>query len=553
MAGGKETPRQKMIGLMYLVLMAMLAMNVSKEVLDSFILIDGALENGKNNTKGQNDLVYAKFAQQMQMDEAKTKKWNDKAQEVKKLASEMAQYVEDTKRNVIYFTEGMNKEFPETFKDVPEEADSLFLIQNFPSKDNYDWPTNVMIGSDVANLKDGEYTALDLHNRLQAYVDQLKAIIGTKGQQEVSIPMSFDDVKQPDGTFESWEAGNFYHIPIAAVVTTLTRMEADVRNAEADVLSYLLAQIDGATFKFDSIAAIPIPNTDYVIQGDSFTSEIIAAAFSTTSNPQIELGTDIDTAGKAMADWKVINPITSGLSIENGAGRYAVKASSTGEKTWAGFVKVLKPGTTDEYLSYPFKHSYIVAKPALVVSPTKMNVFYRDVENPVSVSVSGIAESRLKVSCSNGSIIKKDGGYIVKPGSGNTAKIKVSATMEDGTTKSFGEMEFRVKSVPPPKAMFAGIKGSGESTKAQVANTDRVFAIMENFDFELKFDVVGFDVIGVVGGKIAKASSSNNKISGQQKNILKKLTSGSMVTIDNIRVRGPGGLKKLDPIVITIN
>tara|TARA_Y100000782_G_C10182242_1_gene264570 strand:- start:219 stop:1880 length:1662 start_codon:yes stop_codon:yes gene_type:complete len=542
MAGAKETPRQKMIGMMYLVLLAMLAMNVSKEVLDAFILIDDALVKTNANFEAKNATSYVEINNQYNADKLKVKSVYDKSNKVKQLADDMDNYIEQLKQTVIFETQG----YAESFSDISEVPDSLYRIKNFKTKDDYSKPSHLLIGSEAANPNDGPNTAVEFKQKLEGYKSDLEQILGAQGQKTVTINLDLSEVEQPDGTFESWELGNFNHLPVAAVVTNFSRFQAEVRNAEADVLTYLLSTIGKKDFKFDTLAVKVLPNSDYIIQGDSFKAQVIVAAYSTTQNPKLEVGSDIDTAG-SVENWSVKNPFDSSrVKVEDGVATYGFKTSATGEQDWGGFIKIKKPGTTDEYEVYPFKHSFIVAAPSLTVSPTAMNVVYRGLSNPVKISVAGVADSKIKASVSNGSISQKEGNeYIVKPGSGNTCNINVKAEMNDGTLKDFGSMEFRVQDVPNPVGMFAGIKGSGSAPLAQLKATDKIYAILENFMFEgVKFQVVGFELSGVIDGNFRSYRATGDRLTSDMKDLINRQFRGQKVFVENIRVKGPDGKEK---------
>ena len=539
MAGGKETPRQKMIGMMYLVLMAMLAMNVSKEVLDSFILIDNALDNTNKNYKNKIESSYNEFKRKNELDPAKVGSWYKKAEQVKAAANEMAKYTHDLRKQVIYFTQGS---YASDFGELENVPDSMFQIANFPAKDDYDKPTNLMIG-DPGTPKEGEWTALEFRGKLQAYVDKLNSILGSEGQKSVKIPINFDGIKQPDGTTETWENGNFYHIPIAAVATNLTRFEAEVRNAEADVLSYLLSKIGADDFSFDEINVKVLPKSNYVVLGDSFKADVIVAAYSTTQPLELEVGSDIDTSGTSDT-WSVKNPAPEDR-IKTGAGvaSYAFRPTSEGEVTWGGFVSMTKPN--GQKVKYPFKSSFVAAKASAVVSATKMNVFYRGLENPLSVSVSGFAKDKIQINVSNGSSTGSNGEYMVKPGKGRECKVTVSVKTEGGGVKKMTEQTFRVKGLPKPEPYFANITGTGEVSTGKLKISKSVSARLDDFLFDgVKYSVTGFELVAYNKGKPVQLQAKGSKLSQPMQNLLKVQRKGNRVFIQNIFAKGPDGKKR---------
>ena len=541
MAGGKETPRQKMIGMMYLVLMAMLAMNVSKEVLDSFILIDNALDNTNKNYQNKIESSYNEFKRKNQLDPGKVGEWYKKAEKVRKAANDMAEYTHDLREQVIYFTQGSYAGEWGAIEDVP---DSMFMIANFPAKDDYDKPTNLMIGDPGAPKgEDIEWSALQFKSKLQAYVTELNSILGSKGQKEVVIPISFDGIKQPDGTTETWENGNFYHIPIAAVATNLTRFEAEVRNAEADVLQYLLGKIGSNDFSFDEIDVKVLPKSNYVVLGDSFKADVIVAAYSTTQPIGLEVGSDIDTSGTSDS-WSVKNPVAEDrISTGAGVATYSYKPTSEGEVTWGGFVSMTKPN--GQKVKYPFKSSFVAAKASAVVSATKMNVFYRGLKNPLSVSVAGFSKDAVKVDITNGSFTGSNGNYEVTPGKGRECKVIVSVKTEGGGYKKMTEEKFRVKGLPKPEPYFANITGSGEVSTGKLKISKSVSARLDDFLFDgVKYNVVSFELVAYNKGKPVQLSAKGNRLTGPMQNLLKVQRKGNRVFIQNVFAKGPDGKRR---------
>ena len=289
MAGGKLPPRQKMIGMMYLVLTALLAMNVSKEVLNSFIVINDGLQTTNTNFGQKNQMTYDQFERAYANDPVKVKPWLDKANIVQKEANALVEHLELLKRQVI----------KETAKYTDQTPDSMYILRNVDSKDNYDVPTLIMIGDDAANPKEGEWTATELHGKIDHFRETISKLFDPNKEkavlESIEAGLELKAVPKPgsEGGSEPWELGNFYHLPLAAVVTNLSKIQADIRNAEADVIKYLLSNISADDFKFDTLAPYVIPNSNYVIIGDTYRADVIVAAFSTTQDPLLEIGVPV--------------------------------------------------------------------------------------------------------------------------------------------------------------------------------------------------------------------------------------------------------------------
>jgi len=546
MAGGKETPRQKMIGMMYLVLTALLAMNVSKDVLNAFILINDSLVMTNQNFSQKNESQYQAFQLAMANDPVKVKPWLDAAMAVRAAADSAVSHIEDLKRYVIMKTDKMDSVEVNVFLTnlrnattddqrfaAREVVDSIFSLRNVNSKDNYDVPTNILIGGDAGNPKSGKFSAVELKGVLDSYRDRLIAVVDSV--KAPSIIRSLRNNFNTDGRFRvsaseflPWHLANFDHIPLAAVITNLSKMQTDVRNAEADVVKYLFGMVDAGDFKFDTLAAKVIaPNL--VFFGDEYRAEIFVAAFSTTQNPQVLLG-KVDTVKNA-----IVGPVDStSVVVDRGVGFYNVKATTEGMREYSGLINVKAP--SGQINSYPFKGEYMVMKSGVVVSPTKMNVLYRGVKNPIAISVPGVAPDDV-VSTIDGGTLRPDpkagkGNYIAEVSGGSTAKVRVSAKI-DGKTRPMGDFEFRVKEVPNPVGTIAGIQ-EGVISANRIAAAPTVIPKMENFDFELFFRTTRFDLVYQVGTDLITKNVTGASIPSDAVEQIKRLKKGSRVYIENI-------------------
>jgi gliding motility-associated protein GldM len=316
-------------------------------------------------------------------------------------------------------------------------------------------------------------------------------------------------------------------------------MQADIRNAEADIIKGLYRNISADDFKFDTLAAKVIPRSTYVIQGDSFIADVIVAAFSTTQPPRMRLASQFnDTNGMPVYD-DFDNLDSSNISMVGGAARYAVQATTAGIQEWGGVIQIKGPDGTYRSFNIP-KQSYTVAKPALVVSPTAMNVFYRGLDNPVEVSVPGVPTEKLEVSISNASKSGSNGNFQVRPGSATTCVVTVSAEL-NGKKQNFGKKEFRVKNVPDPKPYFGGKTGSDAIPARDLLAAAGIIAQMENFEFDLRFEIVSYVVSATIRGNVVEAPCNGPALSPDAKKIRGELKSGSKIYFEKIKAKGPDG------------
>ena len=534
MAGGNLSPRQKMINLMYLVLTALLALNVSKEILDSFIIVNEGLENTKSTFKEKMDATYAQFSGLAKENEAKYgAAWRD-AQQVQSLASRLVSHIDTLKGMLISKTDGVPLE---QVMGKANGVDTVLNLQYVHLKDNNTHITEMMVGSEPAKPKEGPFTAKELRGMLEKFRDQVKAAAKGDPKLQASADRMFDfsDRKDASGTVNNWESMNFYHVPVVAGITTLSKIQTDIRTMENELVGRMMAGVESKTFKFNKLTAITQPLSSYVTVGGKYRASIFLGAYDDQNAPEVIIG---------RVDTTVTPPAIIGegktLPMEGAKAILEEPASSAGLKTVTGIIKFKPVG--GELQVEPFKVEYEVAAPNLVVSPTKMNVFYRGVENPVSISVAGYSASNIQPSMSNGSLTRSKDGYVVKPGPGQTATVSVTVTNPDGSKKAMPGVEFRVKNVPNPTPYFAG-HGVNDNTvkRNELLAAQGVIAKMENFEFDLKFDVVSYTVSTTIAGNFLEKPCSGPALSADAKAVLERVKSGQKIFIENIKARGPDG------------
>lgn len=549
MGHGKETPRQKMIGMMYLVLLAMLALNVSNEVLNAFAVLDEGLISTKNTLEQTNTLVIESFKSQLNANPKKTKKWYDLAIEVKDRADKIISFIDDNKEQII------NVAGEDT--TVVFEHGKINL-EKIEKRDNMDAPAQIMVGD--ANDKAGTELK-EMINEYREWI--LSNVLGDKTNKEVveNIESSLETPKGIDHKSKEeidWSRAHFEALPLSGVLAIMTGIQINVRNAEAEALKYLYNKIDEGTFKFTNLDATVIPNSSYIIKGNEYRAEVFLAAFDTTAKPVIHVTESKNPYDSALVDDMWVYRKKAGLTYktiaadETGKATYKFDGNSLGSRNWGGIIEVIGP--SGDTIAKPFKKSFMVAASSIVVSPTKMNVFYIGVDNPVEVSVAGVQPENLDISLTNGKAKKSGGGgaYIVNPRRPGNSIVRVFAKV-DGQNKMMGQKEFRVKRVPDPVATINGQKGGGISKNMLLAQVG-VAAEMENFDFDLKFRVTEFTVSTTISGFLQEATSKSYKLTKEQKNIIQNLSKGQRVYIQDIEAVGPdGSVRKLPAIALLLN
>lgn len=522
-----------MINMMYLVLTALLAMNVSKEILDSFVTVNNGLENTKLSLNDKMNTQYASFENYAKENQAKYgAAWNE-AKKIKSAGAELIAYIDSIKAQAIIAAEGL------PYDSVVLGDGRIMDLMKVSKKDSHDELTNLLVGGEPAQPKDGPFSATELKTKLEAFRDLVKN--SRKEDKDLAAAMDrifdFSDRADASGTMNNWQSINFYHVPLAAGITILSKIQSDVRNAEGEVVKRMMDAVEGKSFKFNKLTTIVKPLSSYVTVGSKYSAEIFLGAYDDQNAPEVYIagpGATVDTVAKK------INGESIKLPMNGAKAQLEQMASGAGLKTVKGIIK-FKPVGGEETVEV-FETTYEVAAPSLVVSPTKMNVFYRGVDNPVSVSVSGYSNKDISATATNGALTKSADGYIMRPGKESEATIGATVTNPDGTKKAMPGMKFRVKNVPNPRPYFAGKSVDDETIKKpELTASAGVIAKMIDFEFDLKFEVVGYKVTMIVGGTPIEKIANGAAVTGDMKEMFQKAKPGQKVYIEQIKARGPDG------------
>jgi gliding motility-associated protein GldM len=549
MGGGKETPRQKMIGMMYLVLTALLAMNVSKQILHGYVSVNESLEKSKKNLEENNKRVLEAFKNTINGNKA-AQPYYDRAMDAQKDIAVVYKYIDEVKSNVI-----ANTEKPEN----PKSADTMHLkfMEKNGSIDNYDLPTHYLIGAEANAPESGPLTAVELKSKLTGLHDKLIALVDkmqkTKGEN--LFPSDYDGIKKKIGSIKphdsgeeeddikvTWEIENFYHLPEAAVITNLNKMQADLKNVEAEILQVFSGASGKLAIKFDRLTAKVIAPSSYIQAGQPYKADIfLAASSSQLSSDDMEIIVGSDSLSKGVGGTK--------LPIVAGEGKYEVGTGGQGEQNYKGVIKFKKPDGSFDYFN--FSGTYMVAAPAVAVAAEKMNVIYIGVDNPVTVSAAGVSPTDLLVNMSGCGATKtggQGGKFVVRATSPGTMQVSVSAKTKDGTKPQGPPLKFRVKKIPDPTPKLGGIlcQGITEFKKAQLSSIGGVGAEVPGFDFDVKFPVMSFVFSANVKGNLKEFTCSGANLSSEARQVLQSLNAGGKAYFEDIKVKAPdGSIRKL--------
>ena len=523
-----------MIGMMYLILTAMLALNVSKEAVEAFRKVDNGLTLTIKNYSLKNDVIYHEFDRAAAENPTKAGKYKALAYQVKERADEAYNYIQGLKIEIIKKTE----KDPET----PAVNGNEVIIDKVERHiDDTNVPSEILIGANE-NGKANDLKAL-LSEYRQFLINTLDGKNPT-AEEALKKSLNTDDGINRDGVKERWENLNFQTLPLVAVICILSEYQVNVRNGETEVLNYLYSQIDASSFKFTKLDAIVIPtSSNYVTQGSDYEAQVFISATDSTQYPEYTVG-----------DTKLPRD-------ESGKGIYKVRATSVGPKKWGGIIALKAPDGS--FKNYPFESSYVVGEPNVIVSPTAMNVMYMGIPNPIDVSVPGISPDKIKIKVVNGSVStekvknsKKEnfkGAWAVKPNAvGQDVQVIVTAEI-NGKPIQYAPYPFRVKSIPVPVAVFGG-KSTGSIPRASAAAQQGVFAIMPDFDFDLQYNITGFTILYSDSRGDFEEKSPNSNLTSKQKDLIARLIRGKYLTIKDITALGPDGkTKELLPVILKID
>jgi gliding motility-associated protein GldM len=525
MAGAKETPRQKLISLMYLVFITMLALNVSKEVLDGFGQMFEKIEDANERVSESNNLLYENIEVNSSEKGGKWVGHDRTAKQIKKESDAFYNKIGQIKTKI---TEKQKLKDPE--------------LKKFSEMDKGE-------ALDVIWFKEGSDKASD---EFQSMVEEYRGhVIKVFGSQ---YPSSIDmvearffigdmnrNVKNKDNVDQPWLAANFKGFPLISSLAKLTMMQNDIRQTEHDVLTTLMGKElkMSSTVNETNYTSLLITEKGAYYQGETFDGSVILGRKGGAQNPN-SVSLTIDGRPLKDSDYDLI---PGGIKLK-------VSAGSPGDHTIEGSLVFLSEGNESK-ISVKQMYSVISKPNSAVISADKMNVVYRGVQNPITISIPGIQDSKVKASAP-GLKRKKGSKYNLFPGKGKVVKINVSGTLPDGKRVS-SVSTFRIKDIPKPSGFFRGKSGSFTLPKSSLERGS-VSAILEDFDFDLpletksfRFRAPGQPSVVVTGSKL------NSKVI----TMLKRIKSGQSVIISDIKVIIPTNpsykLKQTTPISITIN
>jgi len=569
MSGAKETPRQKMIGMMYLVYTALLAMNVSKDILDAFDTVNTGMQTTNITLSNQINQKYVSFEEQYGLDKEKVGPYWEQAQELRTEATDLINYIEAMKWDLVKKIE-LDK--AKTSKEAVETALEHGLLRNtdtvrngrmifdintakVKSRDNYNRPTAYMMGDPEGPGNGGK--AYELSEKIKRFRGQVVKAMGPEHIHEIGLitdsiygtkeylaqnGYSESQMKKlplegeyygakvsyypgvTDQVQDSWEYNNFHHTVLVADVTLFNKIISEVETAELNAITQLMTNIHAQDFTFDEVGARVFAESGYLLSGQTYKAQAMVTAW---KNSQLTARVKLDGG----AEKEYTSNAQGVIPLEWNVG--------VGSHNYTGVIDMLDP-TTNQMKEYPFQGAFTVAPPAVSVSATKMNVVYAGIDNPIAVG--GGVGGEISATATGANLTRTGNGTYNLRVVGNPTEVVVNVSSQGS---SLGSMKFRVKDLPKPAAVIHNVV-DGKVSKSALLAANRVVAEMKDFDFEgVHYDVVGYTVkYRTKAGTTKEAKVSGAAFSDEIKGVFNTANVGDIYVFTAIQVRGNDGKTK---------
>ena len=505
-------PRQKMINMMYLVLTALLALNVSSEILNAFKTVNNSLEATSKVVNASTQEIMTSLKAKMNEDGTRERAqiWYPHAEKAQQMSTDLYNYIQKFKDQILKEAGADYAKGDSSYKD-----------------DNLDIATRIMVEHGGGK---------ELYNRLDQYKREILAIDAKEGAQIAakfgnSLPISLDKPKTQNKGNKSWEDAYFRMVPTVAALTILSKFQNDVKTTENKVISFCHEKVGAVEVIQDAFAALAIANTTNALPGQEIEITAGVGGFSKKISPQITIGGQTQTVG------------------EDGAVHYKFKASNLGSNSIPVTIKYTDQNNKEQTITKTV--NYVVGQSSAAVQLDKMNVLFIGVDNPVTISGSGSVD-QIQASISGG------GGVLSGSGAHRTARVTqetddcvITVRTPDGKTTP---VRFRVRSIPDPTPQV-GASESGDVQFNAFRVQPGVRAFVKNFFYETQFNVTSFRITGDGAGFDEGIDEANNTgaVWNEAKRIINKCRPGSFIYIDNIYAMGPDGRRrKLTPLIYNL-
>lgn len=516
---GRMSPRQKMINLMYIVLTAMLALNVSSDVLNGFSQVEDGLMRSNRTVAERNIQLFEKLKAFNDKNPEKGGVWLQKAREVRRQTLALYNFIDSLKLQIVYAADG-------------EGAD----VENIKNLDDLESAAVVMLAPTTGKGQ-------ELKARINAYSDFSCSHITDSTHVANIRRVLATQIKKQAGNIDakSWEENLFENMPVVAAVTLLTKMQNDVLYVEGEVLNTLLTNVDIGDIRVNQVDAFVIPDSRVVMRGSKYSANIVLAAVDTTQRPMVFI---------------------NGTQLGNDRGLYQTGTGKAGVFDYSGYIEV--PHGDGTVSRHDFKSSYTVIEPMATISATMMNVLYAGIDNPISIAVPGIPNNAITATMTNGTLTRRGDSWVARPSKvGEEAVVSVSATI-DGSTQKVATTNFRVRKLPDPMPYIAykdakgnpeRYKGGKPFSKTLLLQASGISAAIDDDMLNVAYKVLSFETVffDSMGNAIPEVSAGD-KFSERQISSFRRLSRGKRFYISRVRAMGPDGIERtIAPMEVIVN
>ena len=497
-----------MINLMYIVLLAMLALNVSTEVLQGFAVVQESLDRTTRNASSENEALYGTFKDQMASNPEKVRQWFEKATQVREMSDSLYNFAEALKVAIVKEADGPKGD-----------------LNNIDNTDNVDAAGTVMLAPLTGKGR-------KLYNAINAYRERILTFVTDPHQRAIiSSNLSTKVPHHKNNLGKNWQEYMFENMPVAAAVTLLSKLQNDVRYAEGEVLHTRVSHIDMKDIRVNKLEAFVVPEKTTLYPGERFMANIVMAAVDTTQQPEIYV---------------------NGARVNTRNGQYSFTAGGVGEHQFSGYI--LMRNARGDVLRRNFlqKYSVIPVPGGATIAADLMNVLYAGYDNPMSVSVPGVPQNGVSVSMSGGRLIAKGAGRYVAVPSAVGHDVTFRVTARDGDkTRSFPPFTFKVRKLPDPTAYIAlgsdRYKG-GNLTKAGLMGASTLSAAIDDGILDIQFRVTGFSTVFYDNmGNAVQMASQGNQFTDRMREQFRRLSRGRRFYITEVHAVGPDGIARTLP------
>lgn len=512
MAGGNLSPRQKMINLMYLVFIAMLAINIDKKVLSSFGFMKEKLQESNIRVDDSNTRVIESLSKKAVDSPERYKESYLKASEIREKSNEFYD-----------FLSGLKTPLTEKVKDPTD----------FETMDSPDAGDQLFFGKDESLSDTGKEFLARIESYRTFVSSKLEDEKYSELREQINKRFATDDQKVKDGKKKiPWLHSRYKGMPLITTLTNIEQLKADIRTTESDIYNTFLGTKLIEDASLDNYKGIVALDKSAYFSGETVTGRIVMGKYDASFKPD-----------------KFISNV--GGTVEKGQVTLSFRAGNAGTHPIKGkFVFKQKDG---EDIEVPFNSEYtVITEPSnAVISADKMNVVYRGLDNPISISVPGVGASNVKATAP-GLTPKGNGKYVLKPTAGNKVTINVSAKLSSGKTIN-NSMDFRIMDIPAPLGAIRKQSGRVSMPKASLAKAS-VGVILPDFVFDLTLRTTSFSV-KVPGQATVKVNGA--RMNAKAANAIAKARRGDMINIFDIKSTLVGSasgyrIKNAMPVMVEI-